>query len=306
MSMDWLEISAIVRREHADLAEGLLLAAGALSVTLRDAADAPVLEPAPGETPLWPELTVTGLFEGGADPLALLAGLHDRVPGAEWRVASLADRAWEREWLRDFKPQRFGDRLAVVPSGMAAPHGAVVVRLDPGLAFGTGTHPTTALCLEWLDSLGAARGDAAAPLTDALVVDYGCGSGILAIAALRLGAATAIAVDLDPQALIATRANAEANDVAERVTTCAPEDLRAVLAGRKADILVANILAGPLRRLLEEFAATLADDGWIALSGILVGQETPLAVDAEPLFRLEDPAIREDWVRLSGRRKSAH
>ena len=306
MSMDWLEISAIVDREHAGLAEDLLLAAGALSLTLRDAADAPVLEPAPGETPLWPELTVTGLFEGGADPLALLAGLHDRVPGAEWRVTSLADRAWEREWLRDFKPLRFGRRLAVVPTGMPPPQGAVVVRLDPGLAFGTGTHPTTALCLEWLDSLSEASHGAVAPLAGALVVDFGCGSGILAIAALRLGATTAIAVDLDPQALIATRANAEANDVAERVTTCAPEDLRAVLAGRKADILVANILAGPLRRLLGEFAATLADDGLLALSGILVGQETALVADAEPLFRLEAPAIREDWVRLSGRRKSAN
>lgn len=306
MSMDWLELSATVHREHADLAEDLLLAAGAVSVTLRDAADAPVLEPAPGETPLWPELIITGLFGGDADPLALLAGLHDRVPGAEWRVSSLADRAWEREWLRDFKPMRFGRRLAVVPTGMTPPQGAIAVRLDPGLAFGTGTHPTTALCLEWLDGLGAAGDGAAAPLTDALVVDYGCGSGILAIAALRLGANAAIAVDVDPQALVATRANAAANDVADRVTTCAPGDLRAVLAGRKADILVANILAGPLRRLLGEFAATLADDGLLALSGILVGQETALAADAELLFRLEAPAIREDWVRLSGRRKSAN
>ena len=306
MSMDWLELSATVHREHAALAEDLLLAAGAVSVTLRDAADAPVLEPAPGETPLWPELTITGLFEGDADPLALLASLHDRVPGAEWRISSLADRAWEREWLRDFKPMRFGRRLAVVPTGMTPPQGAVVVRLDPGLAFGTGTHPTTALCLEWLDGLAVAEEGAAAPLADALVVDYGCGSGILAIAALRLGATAAIAVDLDPQALVATRANAAANDVADRITTCAPGDLQAVLAGRKADILVANILAGPLRRLLGEFAATLADDGLLALSGILVGQDTALAADAEPLFRLEAPAIREDWVRLSGRRKSAN
>lgn len=292
-------------RDATEIAERLLLSAGALAVTLQDAEDRPVLEPAPGETPLWPTLTITGLFAGDADPLAILAAVHDRIPGADWRVAALADRAWEREWLRDFRPLRFGAKLAVVPVGMAAPADAVVLRLDPGLAFGTGTHPTTALCLEWLDELATATAGAHAPIEGALVLDYGCGSGILALAALLLGAAEAVAVDIDAQALLATNGNAAVNGVAARVATCAPADLPAVLRGRKPDILVANILAGPLQALLPEFAECLATHGRIALSGILAGQETSLAAAAERWFRLDRPAKKDDWVRLSGRRKAA-
>ena len=301
----WLQVSADVACESAAPAEQLLLAAGALSVTLQDAADDPVLEPAPGETPLWSSLTITGLFGGDTDPLAVLAALHDRIPGAEWRIAMLPERAWEREWLRGFRPRRFGKRLAVVPGGMEAPAGTVVLKLDPGLAFGTGTHPTTALCLEWLDGLSIGGGEESAPLDGALVLDYGCGSGILAIAAVLLGAAEAIAVDLDPQALLATRANAASNDVAARIVCCTPEQLLSVLGERKADILVANILAGPLRQLLPDFATTLAPGGRIALSGILVGQETALSGAAQPWFRLDRPVVRDDWVRLSGRRSTA-
>jgi ribosomal protein L11 methyltransferase len=305
VSADWLQVSTTVAREQADPAEALLLAAGALSVTLQDAADEPVLEPAPGETPLWSTVTVTGLFAGDTDPLAVLAGLHDQIPGAAWRVSSLPERAWEREWLRDFRPMKFGRRLAVVPTGMIAPVDSVVLRMDPGLAFGSGTHPTTRLCLEWLDGLSVARGNAPPPLEGATVVDYGCGSGILALAALMLGAAEAIAVDLDPQALLATRANAKLNGVAARIVGCTPGKLPAVLEKRKADILVANILAGPLRQLLAEFATSLAAGGRVALSGILVGQEQALSAAAEPWFRLDRPVIRQGWVRLSGRRKTA-
>ncbi|HUH00134.1 MAG TPA: 50S ribosomal protein L11 methyltransferase [Gammaproteobacteria bacterium] len=292
-------------RDQAAPAEVVLLAAGALAVTLQDAADRPVLEPAPGEMPLWPSVVITGLFAGDCDPLAVLAAVHDRIPGVHWRIASLAERAWEREWLRDFQPLRFGTRLAVVPVGMTPPAGAVVLRLDPGLAFGTGTHATTALCLEWLDALGAPRAGARAPLEGALALDYGCGSGILAIAALLLGAAEAVAVDIDPQALLATRANAEVNDVAARITACSPGELPAVLRGRKADILVANVLAAPLHALLPEFAALLEADGRMALSGILASQEVSLAAAAEPWFLLDRPATKEGWVRLSGRRKTA-
>jgi ribosomal protein L11 methyltransferase len=304
---NWLELSATVPREQADRAEQALFRSGALSVTLRDAADAPVLEPAPGETPLWPTVVVTGLFEAGLDPLEALARAHGEAPWLEWHAAALADRAWEREWLRDFRPMRFGRRLAVVPSGMTPPDGAVTVRLDPGLAFGTGTHPTTALCLEWLDGLAApvVDGHAPAPLPGALVIDYGCGSGILAIAALRLGAAEAIATDLDPQALQATRANAAANGVGERLVACAPGSLPAVLGARKADILVANILAGPLEALLPVFASSLRRGGRLALSGILAGQAQALAAAAEPWFRLEPPQVRDEWVRLSGQRRAA-
>jgi ribosomal protein L11 methyltransferase len=179
------------------------------------------------------------------------------------------------------------------------------LRLDPGLAFGTGTHPTTALCLEWLDALfGSREGIGAPDFENALVVDYGSGSGILAIAALRLGAAEAIAVDIDPQALQATRSNAAINGVDQDLTACMPAELAAVLAGRKADILVANILAGPLQSLLPEFAALLRERGVLALSGILAGQETALEAAAARCFRLDPPARREGWVRLSGQRKS--
>ena len=300
---DWLEVSVAAPREHAERLEQRLLTAGALAVTLQDAEDAPVLEPAPGETPLWPRVRLTGLFAGTEDPLQLLAELHLSERGAEWHIASLADRPWEREWLRDFKPLRFGRRLAVVPTGLAAPADAVVLRLDPGLAFGTGTHPTTALCLEWLDALAEPAGDEAPPLSGALVIDYGCGSGILAMAALRLGAAAAIAVDLDPQALLATRANADINKLGEHITVCRPEQLAAVLGPAKADILVANILAGPLLELLPLFAAYLREGGRMALSGILEGQARALSTAAETWFRLDAPAVRGDWVKLSGQRK---
>lgn len=305
MTADWLEISTTVERAGAEPAEAALFEAGALSVTFRDAGDAPVLEPAPGETPLWPELVVTGLFDRGTDRRAALAALQATLPAAAWHAGSLAERAWEREWLKDFRPMRFGRRLAVVPGGLPAPEDAVVLRLDPGLAFGTGTHPTTALCLEWLDALAAPAPGGPAPLAGALLVDYGCGSGILAIAALKLGAAAAVGVDLDPQALLATRANAAANGVAEALVACAPGELDGVLAGRQVDVLVANILAAPLQALLPEFALRLRPGGMLALSGILVSQQETLAARAASHFELDPPASRDDWARISGRRKSA-
>ncbi|NHA16150.1 50S ribosomal protein L11 methyltransferase [Thioalkalivibrio sp. XN279] len=300
---DWLEVSATLPREQAETAEADLLAAGAMAVTLLDAEDQPVLEPLPGETPLWPTLCITGLFPGDADPLRILAELSQRAPGVAWRPSRLAGRAWEREWLRDFGPRRFGRRLAVVPGGQDAPEGSVVVRLDPGLAFGTGNHPTTALCLEWLDALAQPDTGGDMPLAGALVIDYGCGSGILAVAALKLGARSAVGVDLDPQALLATRENAVANDVAGQVVTCDPEGLDTVLASRKADILLANILAGPLHELLPEFAARLRPGGRLALSGILADQAAPLSERAATWFEIEQPEIREGWARLAGRRK---
>lgn len=290
----------MLAREAAAAAEEQLLAAGAIAVTLLDAEDQPVLEPAPGETPLWPQLRITGLFAAETDALRVLAELSRLDPGIAWHPSALPDRAWEREWLRDFRPLRFGSRLAVVPHGHEAPAGAVVVRLDPGLAFGTGTHPTTALCLEWLDAQAPAGPE---PLAGRLVIDYGCGSGILALAALKLGATAAIGVDLDPQALRATAANAAANEVGERLETCPPEGLETVLARRKADILLANILAGPLQALLPGFAARLKPGGQLVLAGILAEQAEALAARAAPWFELEPPAVRAGWARLAGRRK---
>ncbi len=304
MNADWLQISTRVERAAAEDAEAALFEAGALSVTFRDAGDVPVLEPAPGETPLWPELVVTGLFDRGSDPLLLRAALQASFPEADWLSSALAERAWEREWLKDFRPMRFGTRLAVVPGGLPDPPGAVIVRLDPGLAFGTGTHPTTALCLEWLDALGTPGPCGRAPLAGARVLDFGCGSGILAIAALKLGAAAAVGVDLDPQALLATRSNAAANGVSEALVACTPEELDGALDGRPVDVLVANILAGPLQALLPEFVSRVRPGGRLALSGILVSQQETLAATAVPHFELDPPVSRDDWVRISGRRKS--
>lgn len=305
--MTWLQFSVTAPQAQAALLELLFENLGALSVTFGDAADEPILEPDPGEQRLWSHTRVSALFDAEQNAEALDAALRRALPAEiapSLSLERLGDRAWERAWMDGFHPMRFGNRLWVCPSGMQVDAAdALVLDLDPGLAFGTGTHPTTALCLEWLDALASLPADAASPLAGTLVVDYGCGSGILAIAALRLGARAAIGVDLDPQALLATRDNAIANDAADRLTVCAPEDLGVVLHGRKADILLANILAGPLQELLPEFAARLRPGGQLALSGILADQAEALSRRAATWFEIEPPEIREEWVRLSGRRK---
>ena len=201
--MSWRQFVMELHELEPDVVEEVLTAHGALAVTLTDAGDAPVLEPAPGETPLWPDTKITALFPGDQDLSALTRALETTVaptPLPATTIETLEERVWEREWLKRFKPMRFGERLWVSPREMnVGDPQAIVVRLDPGLAFGTGTHPTTALCLRWLD---------AASLDDARVLDFGSGSGILAIAALKLGAAAATAVDIDPQAVTATQTNA--------------------------------------------------------------------------------------------------
>ncbi len=267
---------------------------GANAVTYTDAGDSPVLEPAPGETPLWPATLATALFNEDLDAEALRAALRaaldlDELPAC--RVETLADRAWEREWLRDFRPMRFGRCLRVCPTGSVVEQpGAVVLHMDPGLAFGTGTHATTALCLEWLD---------AACLRGRRVLDYGCGSGILAIAALLLGAGEASATDIDVQALTATRANAARNDVAGRLSVMAPEEL-----GNAAfDIVLANILAAPLTDLAPRLAGLTRGGGEIVLSGILASQAAEIRAAYERWFEIAPAVAREDWIMISGRRR---
>jgi ribosomal protein L11 methyltransferase len=271
--------------------EQALSALGATSITLEDAADDPVLEPAPGETPLWPTVRIRALFPGHADRRDIEARLVGWLPaGAPLRFDLLDDRPWEREWLRDFRPMRFGRRLWVCPDGKAAGEpDAVCVALDPGLAFGTGTHATTALCLEWLDGCD---------LDGSRIIDYGCGSGILAIAALRLGAAEALAFDIDPQALLATRQNAERNGVAERlaIVATAPE------ATDSCDVLVANILAGPLIDLSDRFAALVRPGGRIAVSGVLENQVESVAAAYARWFIIRATTVRDGWAMLSGSR----
>lgn len=288
----WRELGFILDGLDEERAEDALLVAGALSVTLSDNADNPVLEPRPGETPLWQHTRITGLFSGETDMDAVDAKLCEilgleQLP--ESRRSTVDDRDWTREWLQHFKPLKFGERLWIVPTAYAPPEpDALNILLDPGLAFGTGTHPTTALCLEWLDGID---------LTGKLVVDYGCGSGILAIAAAMLGAREVIATDIDPQALTATRDNAQRNHVLNRISTCMPEALPAAMAEREADVVVANILAGPLMELASDIESLLKDDGELALSGLLEKQAKDVAAAYKTSLAVS--ANRDSWVRLT-------
>jgi ribosomal protein L11 methyltransferase len=295
--MSWIQVTFCAGRAQAQLIEAALENAGALAVTLEDAADEPQLEPPPGTTPLWSQVTLTALFPDEPQTLttarALARSLADHLT-SEPRFEQIQDRAWERVWLDDFNPTRFGDRLWICPRGQpAGDPDAVVVELDPGLAFGTGHHPTTALCLRWLDG---------ADLTGKSVLDYGCGSGILSIAALRLGAARAVAVDHDPQALEATGENAVQNRVADRLQACLPGQI----PNNPADLLLANILAGPLIELAPRLAELVHAGGPIALSGILQEQTRSVANAYAPWFELDAPRTQDKWVLLSGRRRRPH
>jgi ribosomal protein L11 methyltransferase len=266
---------------------------GACSVTLTDAGDDPVIEPAPGETPLWADTRITGLFDASRD----LDELHDELlrafqlqelPG--FRIDSLPECEWEREWLKDFRPMLFGQRLWVCPGALhVEAANAVVVSLDPGLAFGTGTHATTALCLEWLDS---------ANLAGRTILDYGCGSGILAIAAVLLGAERAVALDIDPQAITATGQNAAKNGVADRIATTMSGDA----IHERFDILVANILATPLIRNAAAISAKLKPGGFLALSGILAAQADAVLAAYAEWISFAPLRQEQDWILLTGQR----
>lgn len=274
-------------------AEQACLATGAIALGFADAGDHPLLEPAPGATPLWPEVRLRALYPDATDPrlvAATLTAVLGLGPDAV-RIERLADRAWEREWLKDFRPMRFGRRLWVCPGGQhAAAAGAIELELDPGLAFGTGTHATTALCLEWLD---------ARALEGRRVLDYGCGSGILALAALKLGAAAATAFDIDPQALIATHQNAERNALAGRLTIAAAP----AAIGGPFDLVLANILSGPLVALAPELSARTAAAGAIALAGLLDAQAAEVAQAYAPWFDIVTAARRDGWTLLAGQRR---
>lgn len=302
--MPFLELTLRCRADAQPRYERALEDVGALAVTLLDAdAQTPneraILEPGVGETPLWGEVALSALFPHDTDALLLLAALDAFDPGLDWTQAGfrkVEDQDWERAWMDRYEPLRFGTRTWIVPWNRALPAqaqaaDAAVVRLDPGLAFGSGTHPTTALCLEWLDAL-AAEG----ALAGATVLDFGCGSGILALAALKLGAARAVGVDNDPQALLATRDNAQRNGVAERLAVYAPDAEPAATY----PVVVANILASALDALAPQLAARVAPGGRIALSGILAGQEEALLERYGAWFDALAVERREDWIRIDG------
>ncbi|MDN5924950.1 MAG: 50S ribosomal protein L11 methyltransferase [Xanthomonadales bacterium] len=299
--MPFLELSLTLRASQQPQVEAALEALGAQAITLRDAdVDTPdeqaIFEPGVAETPLWSTLTLNALFEADTDRRDLLAALAQAIPEldpTQIQFADIADQDWERAWMDQFKPMRFGNRLWIYPWNIDPPEATdtVIVRLDPGLAFGTGTHPTTDLCLQWLDGL---------PLTGKTIIDYGCGSGILAIAALKLGAAHAIGIDNDPQALTATQDNAARNHVDDRVEIHLPEDA----PPSQADIFIANILAGPLGELAPRFAALCKPGTPIAISGILDGQQDELLTRYSEDFDTLQTTVLDGWVRISGRRRA--
>ena len=265
---------------------------GATSVTFVDAHDDPVLEPLPGEFRLWPTTRLQALFadmDGPQDMVRALAEVLE-IPVASVRSQRIEDRVWEREWLRDFHAMRFGRRLWICPHHEEVTEaGAVVVRMDPGLAFGTGTHPTTALCLEWLDRHIAGGSH---------VIDFGCGSGVLAIAAVKLGAAEAHCFDIDAQALTATRDNAQANDVRSRVTVCESADA----LPRGVDVLVANILSGPLCQLASTFGSLVRAGGSIVLAGLLEHEAPDVTRAYGAWFDMQPFEFRDGWAALAGKR----
>lgn len=289
--MPWLQVRLAITPEQAETYEDALLEVGAVSVTFMDAEDQPIFEPDLGTTPLWSNTHLLALFEADTDETALLAHLQLLCGGAlpEHHVERIEDQDWERSWMDGFQPMRFGQRLWIVPSWHAAPQpDAVNLLLDPGLAFGTGTHPTTALCLEWLDGQN---------LDNCSVLDFGCGSGILAIAALLLGAPQAAGTDIDPQALEASRDNASRNGIdPARFPVYLPADL----PQQPADVVVANILAGPLVSLAPQITALVKGGGRLALSGILAEQAEEVRAAYASAFDLDPTAVKDGWVCISG------
>jgi ribosomal protein L11 methyltransferase len=293
LTMSFYEIEFPLATLSSDTVEAALLEIGASSITFVDRGDEPILEPKPGEIRLWSDTLVRALFQSSADAavnldrLATLLGEHITQTA---RVRAVQDEVWERVWLKDWKSMRFGRRLWVCPRSADPPDdpNAVIVRLDPGLAFGTGTHPTTALCLQTLDSL---------PLTGRSVIDYGCGSGILALAAVKLGATHATAVDLDPQALLSTRDNALQNGLASSITVQGIET-----ALPPSYCVLANILAGPLIELAPKLTAACEAGGHLLLSGLLKTQAHTVKAAYASGFDMVQVIERDEWCCIYARR----
>ncbi|MDF2154774.1 50S ribosomal protein L11 methyltransferase [Vibrio sp. CAU 1672] len=294
--MPWIQIKLNATNENAEqIGDMLMEETGALSVTFLDAQDTPVFEPLPGETRLWGDTDILALYDAEADTDFITNQIQASNMLADdfaYKVEQLEDKDWEREWMENFHPMKFGERLWICPSWREVPEpDAVNVMLDPGLAFGTGTHPTTALCLEWLESLD---------LSGKTVIDFGCGSGILAIAAIKLGAAKVIGIDIDPQALQASRDNAERNGVADKLEVYLPQNQP---EGLVADVVVANILAGPLRELAPIIKGLVKPNGELAMSGVLDTQAEDVANYYRDELHIEPIVEQSEWCRISGRKQ---
>ncbi|MFQ3196025.1 MAG: ribosomal protein L11 methyltransferase [Colwellia sp.] len=292
--MPWIQLRLSANEETSEKYSDWLSACGAQAVTFIDAQDTPIYEPLPGDEVIyWHNTVVMGLFDANHDmdkTLTYLKSIHPDRNEMAYKLEQLEDKDWEREWMDNFHPMKFGDRLWICPSWRDVPDpDAVNVMLDPGLAFGTGTHPTTALCLTWLDGLD---------LVGKTVVDFGCGSGILSLAALKLGAKKVIGIDIDPQALQASKANAERNGIEDRLALFLPKDQ----PNLKADVVVANILAGPLRELAPTIIEFVAPNGQLALSGVLEEQANELQNIYGQWCEMDAIAVQDEWVRLSGKK----
>ena len=294
--MPWIQVKLNATSENAEqISDMLMEETGALSVTFLDAKDAPIFEPLPGETRLWGETDIVALYDAETDMDLVIAQLKASSVLDEnfaYKVEQLEDKDWEREWMDNFHPMKFGERLWICPSWREIPEpDAINVMLDPGLAFGTGTHATTALCLEWLESID---------LTGKTVIDFGCGSGILAIAAIKLGAAKVVGIDIDPQAITASKENAARNGVVDQLELFLPEEQPENLV---ADVVIANILAAPLRELSSIITAHVAPGGALAMSGVLDTQALDVASYYSENFTLDAIAEQQEWCRISGIKK---
>ncbi|WP_260261239.1 50S ribosomal protein L11 methyltransferase [Vibrio intestinalis] len=294
--MPWIQIKLNATNQNAEqIGDMLMEETGALSVTFLDAKDNPVFEPLPGETRLWGDTDILALYDAESDTnwvVEQIKASNMLVEGFAYKVEQLEDKDWEREWMDNFHPMKFGERLWICPSWRDVPDPeAVNVMLDPGLAFGTGTHPTTALCLEWLESID---------LTGKTVIDFGCGSGILAIAAIKLGAEKVVGIDIDPQALVASKENADRNGVADQLEVYLPENQP---EGLIADVVVANILAAPLRELSPIIKGLIKPNGQLAMSGVLDTQAEDVATYYRDELHIDPIASQTEWCRISGRKQ---
>ena len=289
--MPWLQISLEAERDKVEAITEAFDALGALSVTVLDAGDEPLLEPAPGETPLWSAARLTALFEESVDVAVIEQRLKDLLPDAatDFHSEILEDRDWSSTWRDSFGAMCFGRHLWVCPVGeQPEDPDAVVVHMDPGMAFGTGTHATTAMCLEWLD---------ANTPRNLSVIDYGCGSGILAVAAYKLGAETVTAVDIDPQAVQATQENARRNGC--DIGICQPN----TLGQGSVALVVANILANPLIELAADLSTRVHTGGKLVMTGILAEQAEAVMAAYMDWFVFAEPLYRDEWVLLEGLRR---
>ena len=297
--MKWLQIHITVDQAQVDYTETLLSSLGAVSVTLDDAENQELLEPLPGETPLWNKVIVTGIYaqedDEQIDVAALETFIRTQLPTEPMRSEFMEDQEWERTWMDAYEPIQIGEKYWIVPEWMEAPEAdAVNIKLDPGLAFGTGNHASTFLCLQWLGKTD---------VKDKIVIDYGCGSGILGVAALLLGAKKVYATDIDPQAVLATQQNADLNGVLDKLYVGLPEEFNKELADQKADVFVANILAGPLMALAADFSTLIKSEGAFALAGVIEEQVDDVSRVYSEFFDILDVEKRDGhWCRISGKR----